>query len=83
MCKTLFGTFMAASSDLHKRLVAGEIHTLILREVAMNCSVELTACESMASYRCTFVVSDASATDADGEHNAALSYATQRLRRRA
>ena len=73
VCKTRFGAFMAGSSDLHKRLEARGIHTLILSGVATNCCVECTAREAMSLNYRTFVASDATATDTDGEHNAALS----------
>ena len=71
--KTRFGAFMAGSSDLHERREARGIDTLILSGIATNCCVESTAREAMSLNYRTFVASNATATDTDGEHNAALS----------
>lgn len=73
VCKTRFGAFMAGSSDLHERLQSRGIDSIILSGTATNCCVESTAREAMSLNYRTFVASDATATDTDGEHNASLS----------
>jgi ureidoacrylate peracid hydrolase len=71
--KHRFGAFMSNSSDLHSRLQAQNIDTVIISGTATNCCCESTARESMALNYRTFVVGDATATDTDDEHNASLS----------
>lgn len=71
--KNRFGAFMPGSSDLHERLQARGIDTIIVTGTATNCCCETTAREAMALNYRTFVVADATATDTDDEHNASLS----------
>lgn len=71
--KNRFGAFMPGSSDLHARLQARGIDTIIVTGTATNCCCETTAREAMALNYRTFVVADATATDTEDEHNASLS----------
>ncbi len=64
--------FIHHSSDLHARLQARGIDTLIVTGVATNVCCESTARDgSMLNYK-VFFISDATATLTDEEHNATL-----------
>ena len=67
--KFRFGTFVDGSSDLHQRLQARGIDTVIITGCATNICCELTARDAMMlNYKVLFV-SDATATHTDFEHN--------------
>jgi ureidoacrylate peracid hydrolase len=71
--KRRFSALIQGSSDLHERLQAADIDTLIITGTATNICCESTARDGfMLNYR-TIVVSDANATVSDEAHNASLS----------
>lgn len=71
--KRRFSALIQGSSDLHERLQAAGIDTLIITGTATNICCESTARDAfMLNYR-TIVVSDANATVSDEAHNASLS----------
>ncbi|KXK01400.1 MAG: Isochorismatase family protein YecD [Nitrospira sp. OLB3] len=66
------GRFMPNSSELHETLQANGIDTVIVTGVASDACVETTAREAvMLDYKTIFVM-DATATDTDEHHNAAI-----------
>ena len=70
--KFRFGTFVDGSSDLHQRLRARGIDTVIITGCATNICCESTARDAMMlNYKVLFV-SDATATHTDFEHNNTL-----------
>ena len=70
--KFRFGTFVDGSSDLHQRLQARGIDTVIITGCATNICCESTARDAMMlNYKVLFV-SDATATHTDFEHNITL-----------
>lgn len=70
--KFRFGCFVEGSSDLHQRLQAQGIDTLIITGCATNICCESTARDAMMlNYKVLFV-SDGTATHTDYEHNSAL-----------
>ena len=67
--KFRFGTFVDGSSDLHQRLRARGIDTVIITGCATNICCKSTARDAMMlNYKVLFV-SDATATHTDFEHN--------------
>jgi ureidoacrylate peracid hydrolase len=71
--KRRFSAMIQGSSDLHERLQAAGVDTLIVTGTATNVCCESTARDAfMLNYR-TIVVSDGNATASDEAHNAALS----------
>ena len=70
--KYRMSAFIHHSSDIHERLQAYEIDTLIITGVATNACCESSARDaSMLGYR-VFFIDDATATLTDEEHNATL-----------
>ncbi|MPZ30417.1 MAG: isochorismatase family protein [Rhodospirillales bacterium] len=70
--KFRFGTFVEGSSDLHPKLQAKGIDTVIITGCATNICCESTARDAMMmNYRVLFV-SDGTATHTDYEHNSTL-----------
>lgn len=70
--KFRFGSFVDGSSDLHQRLRARGIDTVIITGCATNICCEPTARDAMMlNYKVLFV-SDATATHTDFEHNNTL-----------
>lgn len=70
--KRRFSALIQGSSDLHDRLRAAGVDTLIITGTATNVCCESTARDAfMLNYR-TVVVSDANAAASDEAHNAAL-----------
>jgi len=70
--KFRFGTFVDGSSDLHQRLRARDIDTVIITGCATNICCESTARDAMMlNYKVLFV-SDGTATHSDFEHNITL-----------
>jgi len=70
--KFRFGTFVEGSSDLHQRLRARGVDTVIITGTATNICCESTARDAMMlNYKVLFV-SDATATHTDFEHNSTL-----------
>jgi len=71
--KRRFSAMIQGASDLHDRLQAEGIDTLIITGTATNVCCESTARDAfMLNYR-TIVVSDGNATASDEAHNASLS----------
>jgi ureidoacrylate peracid hydrolase len=71
--KRRFSAMIQGSSDLHERLQAAGVDTLIVTGTATNVCCESTARDAfMLNYR-TIVVSDGNATASDEAHNGALS----------
>ncbi|MFM0593350.1 isochorismatase family protein [Paraburkholderia dilworthii] len=71
--KTRFSAFIQGSSDLHERLQARGIDTIIVTGTVTNVCCESTARDAMMlNYKVHFVA-DANAARTDEEHNAALS----------
>ena len=70
--KTRFSAFIQGSSDLHARLQALKIDTLIVTGTLTNICCETTARDAMMLNYKVFFVSDATAARGDDEHNAAL-----------
>jgi len=70
--KTRFSAFVPGACDLHERLKAAGIDTLIITGTLTNCCCESTARDAMQrDYRVIFV-SDGNAALSDAEHNATL-----------
>lgn len=70
--KERFGAFVPGSSDLHERLQAAGIDTLLIVGTATNVCCESTARDAMMmNYKVVFL-SDANACRTDEEHNATL-----------
>jgi ureidoacrylate peracid hydrolase len=70
--KTRFSPFVQGSSDLHDRLQASGVDTLVVVGTVTNVCCESTVRDAMMlNYRC-IMVSDANAARSDQEHNAAL-----------
>jgi ureidoacrylate peracid hydrolase len=70
--KTRFSAFVPGACDLHDRLKAAGIDTLIITGTLTNCCCESTARDAMQrDYRVIFV-SDGNAALSDAEHNATL-----------
>ena len=70
--KTRFSAFVPGTCDLHDRLKAVGIDTLIITGTLTNCCSESTARDAMQrDYRVLFV-SDGNAALTDAEHNATL-----------
>jgi ureidoacrylate peracid hydrolase len=71
--KHRFSCFTPGSSDLHERLKARSIDTLLIAGTSTNICCESTARDAhQLNYR-TIMLSDATATRSDVEHNATLS----------
>lgn len=70
--KTRFSAFIQGSSDLHARLQRCGVDTLVLVGTATNVCVESTARDAMMLNYKVHVVSDATATRTDDEHNSSL-----------
>jgi ureidoacrylate peracid hydrolase len=70
--KFRFGCFVEGSSDLHERLQARGIDTVIISGCATNICCESTARDAMMMNYKVFFVSDATATHTDFEHNNTL-----------
>lgn len=70
--KFRFGTFVEGSSDLHPRLQARGIDTVIITGCATNICCESTARDAMMMNYKVLFVSDATATHTDFEHNNTL-----------
>jgi len=70
--KTRWGALMPNSSELHETLQAASIDTVIVAGVASDACVETTVREAvMLDYKTVFVT-DATATDSEETHNAAI-----------
>jgi ureidoacrylate peracid hydrolase len=70
--KTRYSAFVPGACDLHDRLAAAGIDTLIISGTLTNCCCESTARDAMQrDYRVIFV-SDANAALTDAEHNGTL-----------
>lgn len=70
--KRRFGAFVPGASDLHERLQAWGVDTLIISGTLTNCCCESTARDAMQmNYKIVFV-SDANAALTDEAHNATL-----------
>lgn len=70
--KFRFGAFVDGSSDLHERLRARNVDTVIITGCATNICCESTARDAMMlNYKVLFV-SDGTATHTDFEHNITL-----------
>lgn len=70
--KVRFSPFVQGSSDLHDRLQAAGIDTLVVVGAVTNVCCESTVRDAMMlDYRC-IMVSDANAARSEQEHNAAL-----------
>ena len=70
--KTRFSAFVQGSSDIHERLQATGVDTLIVVGTVTNVCCESTLRDAMMlNYRC-IMVSDANAARSDEEHAAAL-----------
>jgi ureidoacrylate peracid hydrolase len=70
--KSRFSAFIHGSSDLHSRLQADSIDTLIVAGVATNVCCESTTRDAMMMDYKVHFVSDGTATRTDEEHNASL-----------
>jgi ureidoacrylate peracid hydrolase len=70
--KFRFGTFVEGSSDLHGRLQAKGIDTVIITGCATNICCESTARDAMMMNYKVLFVSDGTATHSDFEHNTTL-----------
>src|SRR5688572_25229926 len=70
--KTRFSAFLQGSSDLEARLRERGVDTVIVTGIVTNTCVESTARDAMMRNFKTIVVSDATATENDEEHNASL-----------
>ena len=70
--KTRYSGFVPGTCDLHDRLTAANIDTLIITGTLTNCCCESTARDAMQrNFRVVFV-SDGNAALTDAEHNATL-----------
>ncbi len=70
--KFRFGSFVEGSSDLHARLQAKGIDTVIITGCATNICCESTARDAMMMNYKVLFVSDGTATHSDYEHNSTL-----------
>ncbi|MDB5487623.1 MAG: Isochorismatase [Reyranella sp.] len=70
--KFRFGTFVEGSSDLHPKLQAKGIDTVIITGCATNICCESTARDAMMMNYKVLFVSDGTATHSDLEHNSTL-----------
>lgn len=70
--KTRFSALIQGSSDLHERLQARAIDTVIVTGTISNVCCESTARDAMMLNYKVFFVSDANAARTDAEHNATL-----------
>lgn len=70
--KFRFGSFVEGSSDLHSRLQAKGIDTVIITGCATNICCESTARDAMMMNYKVLFVSDGTATHTDYEHNSTL-----------
>jgi ureidoacrylate peracid hydrolase len=70
--KTRFSAFIQGSSELHAQLQRFGIDTLVVTGTATNVCVESTARDAMMLSYKVHVVSDATATRTDEEHNTSL-----------
>ncbi len=70
--KTRFSAFVPDTCDLHDRLKAANIDTLIVTGTLTNCCCESTARDAMQRDFRVIFVSDGNATLTDAEHNATL-----------
>lgn len=70
--KFRFGSFVEGSSDLHPRLQARGIDTVIITGCATNICCESTARDAMMMNYKVLFVSDGTATHTDYEHNSTL-----------
>ncbi len=72
VCKTRFSPFVQGSSDLHERLRAAGVDTLVVVGAVSNVCCESTVRDAMMlDYRC-IMVGDANAARSEQEHTAAL-----------
>jgi ureidoacrylate peracid hydrolase len=70
--KYRYSAFIQGSSDLHERLQAKGIETVIIVGTSTNACCESTARDAMMMNYKTIMVSDGTATRTDEEHNASL-----------
>ena len=70
--KTRFSAFIQGSSDLHERLQAHEIDTVIIVGTVTNVCCESSARDAMMLNFRTIMVSDGNAAHTDEAHNASL-----------
>lgn len=70
--KHRFGAFIPGTCDLHEKLQARGIDTLIITGTLTNCCCESTARDAMQLNYEVIFVSDANAALSDAEHNATL-----------
>jgi ureidoacrylate peracid hydrolase len=70
--KTRFSAFLQGSSDLEARLRERRVDTVAITGIMTNTCVESTARDAMMCNFRTIVISDATATESDDEHNASL-----------
>jgi ureidoacrylate peracid hydrolase len=70
--KTRFSAFVPGACDLHERLMAAGIDTLIITGTLTNCCCESTARDAMQRNFRVIFVSDGNAALTDAEHNATL-----------
>jgi ureidoacrylate peracid hydrolase len=70
--KTRFSAFVPGACDLHERLTAAGIDTLIITGTLTNCCCESTARDAMQRNFRVIFVSDGNAALTDAEHNATL-----------
>lgn len=71
--KTRYSAFVPGKCDLHDRLQAAGIDTLIITGTLTNCCCESTARDAMQRNYGVVFVTDANAAVTDAEHNATLS----------
>jgi ureidoacrylate peracid hydrolase len=71
--KYRYSAFIQGSSDLHERMQAKGIRTVIVVGTSTNACCESTARDAMMLNYKTIMVSDGTATRTDEEHNATLS----------
>jgi ureidoacrylate peracid hydrolase len=70
--KTRYSAFVPGTCDLHERLQAAQIDTLIITGTLTNCCCESTARDAMQRNFRVIFVSDGNAALSDAEHNATL-----------
>ena len=70
--KTRYSAFVPDTCDLHDRLRAAQIDTLIITGTLTNCCCESTARDAMQRDFRVIFVSDGNAALSDAEHNATL-----------
>lgn len=70
--KNRFSALLPGASDLHERLQAKGIDTIVIAGAATNVCCESTARDAMMMNYKVFFVADATACNSDAEHNATL-----------